>query len=389
MPPDKSKSPPDSSHLSNGLGSSALGERAELTTAQRREQTLATALRIAARGITKQDRESGRGRAVFPVRSSGPRAKLPYFAAKYSNGRPWGATTDPDLIRKYWKKYPDADIGMVTGDGLLVIDVDTIEGHGVDGPASLARLTERIDFCSTRVSQSQSGSTHHYFSYRPSPDLRIPTKPSHPNLGPGLDVKCDGGYVVVPSRWSYSKTERTWITHRDPGPASGELIYLVAEVRRSPSRRVSAATRPSLAASSTVIDPALADTMAADGGKGNSTDAADYFEEDDVPLKITFALAVIPADCSRETWWRVGAGIYDALGEEGFVIFDDWSSTAKGCTSKGEPVYTPEGTLRMWRECAKMRAIKVATVYGIANENDPDRNWLAAYRDEMRARRTK
>ena len=122
---------------------------------------------------------------------------------------------------------------------------------------------------------------------------------------------------------------------------------------------------------------ALGKRIAADGGKG--------YERDDVPLRITCALAVIPADCGRETWWRVGAGIYSAMGEEGFLIFDDWSSSAAGNTPDGEPVYTPEGTRRMWRECARMSAITVATVYGIADEHD--RSWREFYDNEMRARR--
>ncbi|MGB5903599.1 MAG: bifunctional DNA primase/polymerase [Xanthobacteraceae bacterium] len=143
MPP-KDQRLPGGSRPPNRHENSALGERAEHSTARNPEQTLATALRIARFGITKLDRESGRGRAVFPVRSSGPRVKHAYKSAERSNGQPWGATTDPDLIRAYWKQYPDADIGMVTGDGLFVVDVDSVEGHGVDGFASLAALEQKI-----------------------------------------------------------------------------------------------------------------------------------------------------------------------------------------------------------------------------------------------------
>ena len=36
----------------------------------------------------------------------------------------YAATTDEKQIRKWWRKWPDANIGMRTGNGIIVIDVD-------------------------------------------------------------------------------------------------------------------------------------------------------------------------------------------------------------------------------------------------------------------------
>jgi hypothetical protein len=41
------------------------------------------------------------------------------------------------------------------------------------------------------------------------------------------------------------------------------------------------------------------------------------------------ALQCISPDCSQDVWWRVAAAIYDALGDEGFDLFDAWSATAR------------------------------------------------------------
>jgi hypothetical protein len=38
------------------------------------------------------------------------------------------------------------------------------------------------------------------------------------------------------------------------------------------------------------------------------------------------ALDRISPDCSQDVWWRIGAAVYSALGDDGFDLFDEWSS---------------------------------------------------------------
>ena len=73
---------------------------------------------------------------MFPVP---PGTKKSHKSGKHSNGQRWGATRDPKQIRKDWKRWPEANVGVVTGaeSGIFVVDVDTVEGHGVDGIAPL------------------------------------------------------------------------------------------------------------------------------------------------------------------------------------------------------------------------------------------------------------
>ena len=65
------------------------------------------------------------GVAVVPCRGKHPGALL---------GDDWGckASRNEALIREWWKKWPDANVGVVPGDALLLLDVDD--------PAALERL---------------------------------------------------------------------------------------------------------------------------------------------------------------------------------------------------------------------------------------------------------
>ncbi|MGB3490754.1 MAG: bifunctional DNA primase/polymerase [Xanthobacteraceae bacterium] len=124
--------------------------------------------------------------------------KKSHKSEKYS-GTPWGATRDLDEIRKDFTKWPDANIGIPTGkdNDNFVFDVDTIEGHGKDGFASLAALeTEHGKLPDTLMAESPSGSIHYFFKH-PGFDV----KNSESEIADGIDIRGDGGMVIVaPSR---------------------------------------------------------------------------------------------------------------------------------------------------------------------------------------------
>lgn len=126
------------------------------------------------------------GWAVFPLTAG---TKRPHGGAA-----PRGlhcATTDLDLIRSWWRRWPDCGVAIRTGaaSGLVVIDVDKRTG----GWDSLAELDARhgFDFDTARV-WTPSGGAHFY--YRHPGGLRCTAS----LLGPGVDTKAEGGYVVAP-----------------------------------------------------------------------------------------------------------------------------------------------------------------------------------------------
>jgi hypothetical protein len=120
---------------------------------------------------------------------------------------PWGdgwqthATTDAAQIRRWWKNHPDMNLGVVTGatSGLLVLDVDPAKG----GDESLRDL-ERVHgpLPETVIVLTGGGGRHLEFQH---PGTLVPD--SVGRLGPGLDVRGDGGLVVgVGSRHRSGRT---------------------------------------------------------------------------------------------------------------------------------------------------------------------------------------
>lgn len=102
------------------------------------------------------------------------------------------ATTEENMLVGWWDTNPSANIGIACGkrSGIVVLDVDP--GHG--GFDSLAELIlKHGQLPATPVSKTGSGGEHIFFKH---PGIEI--RNSAGKLGKGLDIRGDGGYVVVP-----------------------------------------------------------------------------------------------------------------------------------------------------------------------------------------------
>ncbi|TDO67679.1 bifunctional DNA primase/polymerase-like protein [Kribbella sp. VKM Ac-2571] len=103
----------------------------------------------------------------------------------------YAATTDPECIAQIVAAVPAGQLAVRTGavSGLVVVDVDPAHG----GNDSLAELVARQLVPRTRWVRTGSGGVHLYYRH---PGREIGSRPM-PNRA-GIDVKADGGYVVLP-----------------------------------------------------------------------------------------------------------------------------------------------------------------------------------------------
>jgi hypothetical protein len=122
------------------------------------------------------------GRSVIPVE---PNSKIP--ALRWGRFQVERATESQ--IRRWWD-FNDFNVGVVTGriSNLVALDVDLRAG----GDVSLARL-EAAHRPVGGLEVATPGGAHRWFTH---PGGRIPNSTSV--LGRGLDVKADGGMIVVP-----------------------------------------------------------------------------------------------------------------------------------------------------------------------------------------------
>lgn len=144
-------------------------------------------------------RYADRGWAVFPCHEptrTGCSCRRPNCSSPAKHPRTarglHDATTDPEVIARWWRRWPAANVAVRTGadSGLVVIDVDPKHG----GFAAIAELQRgHGEFPPTPAARTGSGGRHYWFVH---PGLPVPN--SAGRLGPGIDVRGDGGYVIAP-----------------------------------------------------------------------------------------------------------------------------------------------------------------------------------------------
>ncbi len=120
---------------------------------------------------------------VFPLQ---PGTKVPATAHGFKD-----ATHDTETITKWWERNPEFNIGLATGHGLFVIDIDVDTVKGLDGGKALAEYEElRGALPETVESRTPRGGRHLFF--RSTAAVKCST-----GIYPGVDVRGEGGYVAV------------------------------------------------------------------------------------------------------------------------------------------------------------------------------------------------
>ncbi len=149
------------------------------------------------------------------------------------------ATRDPKTIRDWWAKHPLANIGVDCGRSkLAVVDLDV--KNGADGPGEWANLG--IDDTGALEQETPSGGIHKIWRT----DNGI--KSTAGKLGPGIDTRGEGGYIVVaPSRTpegSYTWEASSHPADQVPGSLPTELADLLKMNGHKPADVWESASHP-------------------------------------------------------------------------------------------------------------------------------------------------
>ncbi|WP_405100824.1 bifunctional DNA primase/polymerase [Micromonospora sp. NBC_01412] len=194
-----------------------------------------------------------RGWHVFPLRPDDKRPAFPDHTADDCTGRDprcrtagrhlgWEprATCDPDRIRRAWSARPYG-IGLACGPSrLVVVDLDTpknpAEAGGRDGLAVLADLAaaHAAGIEPTYTVRTGRGGTHLYYRH---PDDGPALRNTAGTLGPMVDTRANGGYVVAASSTVAGRPYGVDLD-TDPAPLPEWLAGLLAPAPLPPQRPV-------------------------------------------------------------------------------------------------------------------------------------------------------
>jgi hypothetical protein len=210
-----------------------------------------------------------RGWPVLPLHNPVPRGCSCRDATCQSIGkhpRPRHGLRDaaPDLeqITAWWRQWPHANIGIATGapSGLVVIDIDPQHG----GETILRQLHRNCP--PPRTAQAGSGTGRHlyYTSAHPVPS-------SIGRLGPGLDIRGDGSYIVAPPSRHASGRSYRWIIRIEIAALPRALAARISPPRPSPVNQARPAIADLTAYARAALDAETRAVATAPDGQRNNT----------------------------------------------------------------------------------------------------------------------
>jgi Bifunctional DNA primase/polymerase, N-terminal len=156
---------------------------------------------------------AARGLPVFPCQARG---KKPLTRNGFKD-----ASSHREHVWHWWRRCPHANIGLATGpgSGWLVVDLD-----GPAGRASWERLIRQHGRVQTLAAITGGGGLHLVFAY---PD-RLQFGNTAGRLGPGIDTRGAGGYIIAAPSLHPSGRRYQWLEPRlDPAPLPEWLLELL------------------------------------------------------------------------------------------------------------------------------------------------------------------
>lgn len=156
--------------------------------------------------IDTAQRYLARGWCVLPLRGGDKRPLVAW--EHWQNERP-----APEQVAQWFSRWPNANIGIVTGEisNLVVLDIDPQHG----GDASLERLERRFGPLPDTVEAATGGGGCHLYFAHPGGLIR-----NRAGLAQGIDLRGDGGYIVAPPSIHPSGRAYAWKVGHSPEQAA-------------------------------------------------------------------------------------------------------------------------------------------------------------------------
>ncbi|MDH4378374.1 MAG: DUF3987 domain-containing protein [Vampirovibrionales bacterium] len=203
----------------------------------------------------------------------------------------------PEEVKEWFTQWPDSNIATITGkvSNLVAIDIDDISVYN----------EVLKDFPTGCIANTGGGGKHLFYNY-PEGSPKVPNSVS--KLMPKVDVRGDGGYILLPPSLHHSGRWYEWDLKEPPSKFSDDAVALLIEGRAKSENAM-----PHL-----FTDPP------------NKVKASKADKDE-----VVRALSFLEAD-NYERWLKVGMALKLEYSSEGYKLWDDWSQKSAKYRSSSE-----------------------------------------------------
>jgi len=153
-------------------------------------------------------------------------------SGKHPRVRKWQeqATTDVSQVAVWWRRWPSSNIGLTMGGEarLVALDIDGLKGR--NSLETLEKQHEQLPPTLTSRSGRMDGGEHRLF--RVPDNFDITAISNKVSVAPGLDVRTEGGQIVVAPSVHASGNRYEWTQRLPAAPMPRWLYTLMAPPRQ-------------------------------------------------------------------------------------------------------------------------------------------------------------
>ncbi|WP_051321016.1 bifunctional DNA primase/polymerase [Rhizobium mesoamericanum] len=249
------------------------------------------------------------------------------------------ATLNERLVTEWWRRNPEALVGIPTGTktGFFAVDVDIKEGKG--GDVNLAKLeAEHGKLPATVVVQTATGGFHYLFKHVDGLTNSTGRLPEH------IDIRAEGGFVIAAGSTFPDGTFYEFIDSQTTpadflgsiSDAPGWLIDTIKAPRYKPRQDVPVSANDNRPAEAAEIEELL---------------------------------SFISPEIGYQDWVSVLMAVHSALGDAGLAIADAWSA--------GSSKYKKGDVVTRWRGFTAGKGVSTSTLAVLARDGGADLSEIA------------
>lgn len=262
------------------------------------------------------------------------------------------ATDDPEQIRKWFEKWPASNIGIATGSGLVVIDID-----GAEGAAEFKELVATHGAPpATLIAQTGRGVHALYFTRPDSPEVRSSARGR-------VHVRGEGGFIIAaPSRHItgrlYQWVRKNRIAELPDWLRQWTQGYEVSKEKSQTGEFRGLGQIPAYLQNSKSVQPDVTK---------NASEALKTVYSPSEHARIASALQAIPVKtCSYDDFLRIGMALKELDWQKsdgtdiGYELWDAWCSLSEH--------HNPKGLEFKWRSF-KRSGVSIGSLYHMAQQH--------------------
>ena len=277
----------------------------------------------------------------------------------------YAATTSQEQIKEWWKKWPDALVGLPTGSttGLSVVDGDIDRKTGK--PAGEQQIVENnLSHPQAVLIRTPSDGVHLIFSYLAG------AKTSSGKVASHIDTRGDGGYIIAPECIMLNGSQYTYESRRlvEALKANDLPPYPLVKVEQATAREKERKKAAKLAKKTTLNSGSISDF-----GKERATDAE--------TLEATrIALAIAPNMLIREDWVKLAASLragFEHRLRKDFIAFSCRYTKGDCTTAEAEHV---------WNSTIPNTVTTIAPALALLKAEINEEAWKALWRQVLSSR---